>query len=80
MTAESSLAAEQAVGTGGNEVLAFREAGKIFPDGTEAVRSATFSVKRGEFVSVVGPSGCGKSTLLRMASGLSPETSGRVDR
>jgi NitT/TauT family transport system ATP-binding protein len=80
MTAGSSLAAEQAVGAGGNEVLAFREAGKVFPDGTEAVRSATFSVTRGEFVSVVGPSGCGKSTLLRMASGLSPETSGRVDR
>jgi NitT/TauT family transport system ATP-binding protein len=62
------------------DVLAFQAAGKVFPDGTEAVRDVSFSVRRGEFVSVVGPSGCGKSTLLRMASGLSPETSGRIER
>jgi len=61
------------------EVIAFRGAGKIFPDGTEAVRDVTFSLRRGEFLSVVGPSGCGKSTLLRMASGLGPHTSGEVD-
>jgi NitT/TauT family transport system ATP-binding protein len=64
----------------GAEVIAFRTAGKIFPDGTEAVRDVTFSLRRGEFLSVVGPSGCGKSTLLRMASGLGPHTSGEVDR
>ena len=61
-------------------VVAFEGACKVFPDGTEAVQQVSFAVRRGEFVSVVGPSGCGKSTLLRMASGLSPETSGRVDR
>ena len=60
-------------------MIAFRAAGKIFPDGTEAVRDVTFSLRRGEFLSVVGPSGCGKSTLLRMASGLGPHTSGEVD-
>ncbi len=64
----------------GAEVIAFRGAGKIFPDGTEAVRDVTFSLRRGEFLSVVGPSGCGKSTLLRMASGLGPHTSGVVER
>src|SRR5262249_60477206 len=62
------------------EVIAFRGAGKIFPDGTEAVRDVSFSLRRGEFLSVVGPSGCGKSTLLRMASGLGPHTSGAVER
>ncbi len=67
--------AEPAVGA---EVIAFRAAGKIFPDGTEAVRDVTFTLRRGEFMSVVGPSGCGKSTLLRMASGLGPHTSGEV--
>jgi NitT/TauT family transport system ATP-binding protein len=35
-------------------------------------------VSQGEFVTVVGPSGCGKSTLLRIASGLTPHTSGQV--
>jgi len=64
----------------GDEVIAFRDAGKVFPDGTEAVRDVSFSLRRGEFLSVVGPSGCGKSTLLRMASGLGPHTSGAVER
>jgi NitT/TauT family transport system ATP-binding protein len=66
--------------TGGSTVITFSQAGKVFPDGTEAVRDVSFSLRRGEFLSVVGPSGCGKSTLLRMASGLGPHTSGSVDR
>lgn len=59
-------------------MIAFRAAGKVFPDGTEAVRDVSFTLHSGEFLSVVGPSGCGKSTLLRMASGLGPHTSGEV--
>jgi NitT/TauT family transport system ATP-binding protein len=62
------------------EVLSFRSAGKTFADGTEAVRDVSFSLRQGEFLAIVGPSGCGKSTLLRMASGLSPETSGGIER
>jgi NitT/TauT family transport system ATP-binding protein len=62
--------------------LTFDEVGMTFPDGTEAIRTVSFSVERGEFVTVVGPSGCGKSTLLRIASGLETNTSGTctVDR
>jgi NitT/TauT family transport system ATP-binding protein len=62
----------------GAHLISFRQAGKVFPDGTEAVRDVSFDLRRGEFLSVVGPSGCGKSTLLRMASGLGPHTSGEV--
>lgn len=58
--------------------LAFDRIGMVFPDGTEAIREASFSVERGEFVTVVGPSGCGKSTLLKIASGLLDPTSGTV--
>ena len=65
--------------TADTDVIAFRAAGKVFPDGTEAVRDVSFALRAGEFLSVVGPSGCGKSTLLRMASGLGPHTSGEVD-
>lgn len=35
-----------------------------------AVDGVTFSVKRGELVSLLGPSGCGKTTILRMLGGL----------
>jgi len=38
----------------------------------------SFSIGRGEFVSVIGPSGCGKSTLLRLVAGLSEADSGSV--
>jgi len=51
----------------------------VFPDGTEAVDTVSFTVERGEFVTVVGPSGCGKSTLLKIASGLLDATAGVVD-
>jgi NitT/TauT family transport system ATP-binding protein len=59
--------------------LAFDGIGMVFEDGTHAIEDASFSVGRGEFVSVVGPSGCGKSTLLRIASGLTAATKGSVD-
>jgi NitT/TauT family transport system ATP-binding protein len=58
--------------------LAFEGIGMVFPDGTEALQDVSFSVDRGEFVTVVGPSGCGKSTLLKIASGLLKHTSGEV--
>ena len=62
-----------------NPVLEFDHIGMTFPDGTHALDEVTFSVSRGEFVTIVGPSGCGKSTLLRIASGLENETVGSVD-
>ena len=43
-----------------------------------AVESLDFTVRRGEFVSLLGPSGCGKSTLLRAIARLVPVAGGRV--
>jgi NitT/TauT family transport system ATP-binding protein len=43
-----------------------------------AVDGLDFSLRRGEFVSLLGPSGCGKSTLLRSIARLVPVASGRV--
>ena len=43
-----------------------------------AVKDATLTVGRGEFVSVVGPTGCGKSTLLNLIAGLDTATDGEI--
>jgi lipopolysaccharide transport system ATP-binding protein len=43
-----------------------------------ALRDISFSVERGEIVSLVGPNGCGKSTLLQIISGILQPTTGRV--
>ena len=43
-----------------------------------ALKKASFSVPKGEFVAVVGESGSGKSTLLNMLGALDTPTSGKV--
>src|SRR5690606_8333312 len=38
----------------------------------------SFSLKEGEFVSLLGPSGCGKSTVLSIIAGILQNTQGNV--
>lgn len=46
--------------------------------GNKVLDSVSFSVKQGEFVSMMGPSGCGKSTLLKIISGLLEPSHGKI--
>ncbi len=43
-----------------------------------ALRNISFTVEKGETLSVVGPNGCGKSTLLQIVAGILQPTAGRV--
>ncbi|GAA4152636.1 sn-glycerol-3-phosphate ABC transporter ATP-binding protein UgpC [Actinomadura keratinilytica] len=52
--------------------------GKVYSDGTRAVRDLNLSIADGEFLVLVGPSGCGKTTALRMVAGLEDISEGRL--
>ena len=43
-----------------------------------ALRNVSFTVEKGEVLSLVGPNGSGKSTMLQIVSGILQPTSGRV--
>jgi spermidine/putrescine transport system ATP-binding protein len=43
-----------------------------------AVDGVSFTIRRGEFFSLLGPSGCGKTTLLRMIAGFDEPTAGAI--
>ena len=44
---------------------------------TYALRNASLSIRRGEYIAVAGPSGCGKSTLLSVLALLDTPNAGR---
>ena len=58
--------------------VTFDGVGKVFPDGTRAVRDFNLEIQDGEFMVFVGPSGCGKTTALRMVAGLEEVTEGKI--
>lgn len=62
-------------------LLEVQNVSKTYGSGETAVhalKNATFSVSKGEFVAVVGESGSGKSTLLNMIGALDLPTAGKV--
>lgn len=42
------------------------------------LKSISFQIEKGEFVSIIGPSGCGRTTLLKMINRLIKPTSGKI--
>jgi NitT/TauT family transport system ATP-binding protein len=59
-------------------MIALANVSKRFANGVQALNDLSFTVSRGEFVSLLGPSGCGKSTALRLAAGLLAPDAGAV--
>ena len=67
--------------TGAAAILRAEGVRKVYRSGAnevEALRSVDFTVREGEWVSVMGPSGSGKTTLLNCLSGLDDIDGGRV--
>ena len=44
----------------------------------DVVRDVCFSVKSGEFLSILGPSGAGKTTVLKMIAGFETPSEGEI--
>lgn len=65
-----------------NKPLVVEDVSYIYPTSSgerAGVEGVSFSLRAGEFLSVVGPSGCGKSTLLSVVAGLLPGYAGSVE-
>ncbi|MDE6060230.1 MAG: ABC transporter ATP-binding protein [Clostridia bacterium] len=63
--------------TSNDNIIELKGVCKAYDDKT-VVNNASFSIKRGEFVTLLGPSGCGKTTTLRMIAGFEMPTSGKI--
>lgn len=58
-------------------MLELKNVGKSFAD-IQVLDDITFSVKEGEFVSIIGPSGSGKSTLFNILNGITTQSMGEA--
>lgn len=59
-------------------LLEFQNVSKSYDNVTKALSDITFSIEKGEFVSIIGPSGAGKSTLLRCINRLVDASEGTI--
>lgn len=60
-----------------NEIIKFEHVAKKFGK-NEVISDLSFSIDKGEFVTVLGSSGSGKTTTLKMINGLEKPTQGEI--
>jgi len=62
-------------------IVELQDVRKVYPLGkveVEAVKGVSFSIEKGDFISIAGPSGSGKSTILNMIGCVDRPTAGIV--
>ncbi len=59
-------------------ILEFQHVSKVYNNTTKALEDISFSIEKGEFVSIIGPSGAEKSTILRCVNRLIDATDGKI--
>ena len=62
-----------------SNIIAFEGVSMTYPhEPRPALSGVSFSIAKGEFVSLIGPSGCGKTTILKLIAGLDSQTGGKL--
>ena len=59
-------------------VLSVRRLEKVYPNGTAALKNATFDVAGATIHGLIGANGAGKSTLIKILSGAIPASGGQI--
>ncbi|HET7615727.1 MAG TPA: betaine/proline/choline family ABC transporter ATP-binding protein, partial [Bacillales bacterium] len=59
-------------------MITFENVGKVYADGTEALKNINLRVREGELLTLIGPSGCGKTTTMKMINRLIEPSSGTI--
>ncbi len=59
-------------------MIRFEHISKIYQQKNTSLHDVSFSIKKGEFISLIGPSGAGKTTLLRMLLAEEKPSSGSI--
>lgn len=61
-----------------SEIIYVNDLKKTFKDNVTVLKGISFSVQKGDVLSIIGPSGSGKSTILRCISQLEEVTDGTI--
>ena len=61
------------------QMVEVKNLGKTYPRGkVVALQDISFTVAKGEFISIIGPSGCGKSTLIKLIGDIIEPSEGSI--
>ena len=72
------MTADRSTGSISAPAIEFEAVSFAYPDGTQALRDVSLTIRPNERLAIVGQNGSGKSTLVRQLVGLLRPTAGRV--